>query len=93
MHLELASVTTIDWYADGPAVVRFLLFVAGSLVLVAHPGQKPGSLGELIAAAKAEGLIVGLAGFFVMRVFVNEVKPVVLKPAYLEAPDRRIPAG
>ncbi len=24
MHLELASVTTIDWYADGPAVVRGL---------------------------------------------------------------------
>jgi broad specificity phosphatase PhoE/ribonuclease HI len=24
MHLELASVTTIDWYADGPAVVRAL---------------------------------------------------------------------
>jgi broad specificity phosphatase PhoE/ribonuclease HI len=24
MHLELASITTIDWYADGPAVVRGL---------------------------------------------------------------------
>jgi broad specificity phosphatase PhoE/ribonuclease HI len=24
MHLELCSVTTIDWYADGPAVVRSL---------------------------------------------------------------------
>jgi broad specificity phosphatase PhoE len=24
MHLELASVTSIDWYADGPAVVRGL---------------------------------------------------------------------
>jgi probable phosphoglycerate mutase len=24
MHLELCSVTTIDWYADGPAVVRAL---------------------------------------------------------------------
>jgi hypothetical protein len=24
MHLELCSVTSIDWYPDGPAVVRSL---------------------------------------------------------------------